>query len=155
MSARTPLVRTTIALAALLLATFAVSLTTPGAAQARCKGEGVRVNSTLIISGSVYVTERPNSGTCNGNRGYRATYETNRSGWSAFVCVNASPGNQPWVCTSPTSSSFGYGVDNVTAFWMVLCTTNFTTTRCGFGSNYRTSFYPDVNTTYDGLSWGV
>lgn len=137
-----------------VLATLAVQLAFPSAAQARCNGEDNAVTSKLIWGGEVIVSERPLAGTCNDNKTYQGRYR-NETGWFASVWIQNGGVWTVWAETRTTSEWKDYRYSDTNSHsYISLCASNVSPFsnargihRCGWGSSV-TSY---INYTFAGL----
>jgi hypothetical protein len=123
---------------ALVSATFLVqSAAGTGVAWARCAGAGHEVVSNLVLNGELLINERPNSGTCNGNNLYGATFrnETGDPSWRATVWIQ---NNGVWTPHSggfdTAAHSYSYS-DNNSSSLMSLCLDDGVVALSGWGAN--------------------
>jgi hypothetical protein len=123
---------------ALVSATFLVqSAAGTGVAWARCAGVGHEVVSNLVLNGQLLINERPDSGTCNGNNTYSATFrnETGDPSWRATVWIE---NNNVWTPHSggfdTAAHAYSY-TDNNSSSLMSLCLDNGSVAFSGWGTN--------------------
>lgn len=145
--------RAVVAFASMVPLVFMAQVTTgTGVAEARCGGQGHRIVSQLVIDSTAWVTETPNSGTCDGLGDYYATMRSSFSGWRASVWI------QNGGVWTPHYGGFGTGTYNYSYSdansysYMHLCLDNGAGTwYCGWGSswaNYLTHSYYGVNSGF-------
>lgn len=126
----------------------------PGVASARCGGSGHAIVSSLVVGQSTYVNERPDSGTCNSNGLYQASFrnETGSSGWRASVWIqNGGSWTGYYGGFGTTAYSYAYSDSNSNS-WMTLCLDDGTNAYCGWGTQYVYANYFDF--TYHGTNSG-
>lgn len=139
-----------------LVASMAVAQAAlPGVAQARCKGAGNEITSTLVINGVVAVSEVPVAGTCNDNEYYQANFRSHYAGWRASVWLERDGWVGHW---GPYGTAWQYyhfndkssPIPGTAA--MHLCLDNGTTWYCGWGSSYNVG--NGVNHNITGINYG-
>jgi hypothetical protein len=132
--------RAVIATMGLIGSILVVQATLQGAAHARCSGPDNEITSTLIINGSVAVSEVPVTGTCNGNHFYQANYRSHYAGWRASVWLE----NNGWVGRFGNYNTAWYyyqlndggsAIPGTAAIH--LCLDDGTTWYCGWGDDYN------------------
>lgn len=134
-----------------LLAATALSLVVPGTAHANCSGAS-EFTGSLVVNGTVYVTENPVNGTCNGNGYYQSYFQSQFAGWRASQHEQNNgnwTGHYGGYNTTPTYMDFR---DNNSHSLITLCLDNGTTWYCGWGSSYRVT--SGFDHTYSGLNAG-
>ncbi|GAA3238810.1 hypothetical protein ACFO1B_10065 [Dactylosporangium siamense] len=136
-----------------LLAAAAISLATPGAAHAVCSA-GTELTNTLVVNGTVYVTENPVNGTCNGNDYYQTNYTSAFAGWRASVHVQNNGVWEGHYGGYDTNTYYLDYTDNNSNSLITLCLNNAAETAwyCGFGSSY--TYTSDFSHQYAGRNSG-
>lgn len=148
--------RIAIVMLGLIVPMLMVQAVSPSAAQARCKGEGSGVTSTLNEpNGDVAMYEQAISGTCNRNNVYSFRFRSNVEGWRATVFMYVRGGwqernggyDQSWHNASfSDSNSFAsmyYCIDNGDA----------SNIYCGVGDNGG-FFFVDTRAAAKHQNWG-
>jgi hypothetical protein len=147
--------RAIIATVGLMASMAVVQATLPGIAQARCKGVGNEITSTLIINGVVAVSEVPVTGTCNDNAYYQANFRSHHAGWRASVWLERNGWVGHWGPYGTDWQYYNFNDKDTpipgTAS-IHLCLDNGTTWYCGWGSDYTLSNGPNHNIT--GVNYG-
>ena len=135
-----------------LVAAAGLSVVVPGTAHAACVA-AVESTNTLVRNGTVYVTENPVNGTCNGNNFFQSYFSSAFAGWRASVHIQ---NNGRWTSHYggyDTNSYYMTYEDDNTYSLIMLCLDNGTSFWCGWGSIVDGSV-GDVNYTFTGVNTG-
>jgi hypothetical protein len=133
----------------------AISVATPGIASARCADRGNEIRSNLVINGTEYVAERPDSGVCDGDNRYNGHFSAKVPGWRASVWIQ---NGGLWTAHVGSgydmlNNHYSYIDDNSNSL-MVLCVDNRNITRCGWGTNWEQFPYPNFGVDFWGRNFG-
>lgn len=121
-------------------------------AEARCNGAGGRTTSTLVVDSTVYVTEVPVEGTCNGNDYYQASFRSNHSGWRASVWIyNDGTWKGYYGGFGTNWHSYEYRDDNSHSY-IHLCLDDGSRVFCGWGNSW--SFGNNISHANYGVNHG-
>lgn len=119
---------------------------------ARCNGSGNPITSHLIVNGTVYVTEVPVGGSCNGNNAYQGHFRSSYNGWRASVWIQNNGSWKGWFGARDTNWHYYSYHDNNSNSFIHLCLDNGWYYYCGWGSNWRGGSF--VDHTYYGTNRG-
>jgi hypothetical protein len=146
--------RCRVAFAAIIIVAPAIFLVQsailPGVAEARCAGVHNPITSTLEPGGVTYVSETPDTGTCNNNNTYQAFFRSHFAGWRATVWIQNNNVWSGWGGNYNTSwYYYSYG-DNNSHSLIHLCLDNGSQWYCGWGRSYA----PFFTHAYNGVNHG-
>jgi hypothetical protein len=162
MVARSILARLMVAVV-VMVGAVAVGMVAPAPAHARCADRNLPITSTLQSGSTIFVSEVPSEGECNGDNTYRFQYRSHLQGWRAWVWIQ---NNGVWTWHRGSYGSTGwfgsFYRDNNSYSYIQFCIENFddgTRWYCGWGTNVATGTsssgtFPDHSTMPYGINKG-